>query len=106
MPLWLWTMPTVTVKYVGNFWKLAGKREEKQEIAEDATIMHLADTLCKKYGSKFKEELLDATTSQLRPSVLIVANGQRLGKQEASKKTLEDGDSILIGHVVGGGAGN
>jgi molybdopterin converting factor small subunit len=80
----------ITIKYFGTFSQITGKRVERIDIVEDATVEHLLEILNKKYGGEFSGSVTSA--------VLLVNN-----KQTTLDKKLKSDDVVIVSHVVGGG---
>lgn len=89
-------MPHVTVKYLMVFSQLTGKKSEKIQIEEDATLEDLLKALYIKYGRKFKKAV---ETSYDHRSVVFAVNGE--AKERST--LLNEGDEVLISYPVGGG---
>jgi molybdopterin converting factor small subunit len=89
-------MTLVTIKYLMVFSQITQKRKEKFPITEGMTLQDLMDMLYKKYGRRFKKALGEDLGHR---SALITINS------EVKEKTyiLNQGDEILISHIVGGG---
>ena len=89
-------MIQVTVKYLMVFSQITQKRKEEIPITEGMTLQDLMDMLYKKYGRRFKKALGEDLGHR---SALITINS------EVKEKTyiLNQGDEILISHIVGGG---
>ena len=85
----------VTVKYLGTFSQLTGKREESVELDEGATVDRLAQKLVQRHGRELKKRLEDNET---RPALFLVADRPAGGDWE-----LADGDEVLLTYPAGGG---
>jgi len=85
----------ITVKYLGTFSQLTGRKEERVELDGGATVDVLAKKLVLKYGRELKKRLEDMTT---RPVLFIVANRPATGDWQ-----LSDGDEVLLTYPAGGG---
>jgi molybdopterin converting factor small subunit len=85
----------VTVKYLGTFSQLTGRKEELLELEAGATIDALARKLVLKYGRELKNRLEDQTT---RPVLFVVTNQPADGGRR-----LSDGDEVLLTYPAGGG---
>lgn len=85
----------VTVKYLGTFSQLTGRRDEVVELDAGATIDVLARRLVTRYGRELKKRLEDAET---RPVIFAVA-----GQAAGGDWQLSDGDEVLLTYPAGGG---
>jgi molybdopterin converting factor small subunit len=85
----------VTVKYLGTFSQLTGRREETVELDEGATVHVLARRLVLKYGRKLKKRLEDDET---RPVLFLVGDRPADGDW-----VLSDGEEVLLTYPAGGG---
>lgn len=89
-------MPHVTVKYLMTFSQVTGKQSERLEIAKDAILKDLINSLYNRYGRKFRK-LVESDFENR--SVIFAVNGE---SKELSSP-LNDGDEVLISYPVGGG---
>ena len=85
----------ITVKYLGTFSQLTGRRQESVELDEGATVDVLAKKLVQGYGRDLKKRLEDIET---RPVLFLVADRPADGDRE-----LADGDEVLLTYPAGGG---
>jgi len=85
----------VTVKYLGTFSQLTGRREEVVELDAGATVDVLAKRLVVRHGRGLRKRLEDAAT---RPVIFIVA-----GQPADGDWQLSDGDEVLLTYPAGGG---
>lgn len=86
---------TVTVKYLGTFSQLTGRKEERVELEEGATVDALITKLVLKYGRELRKRLEDTTT---RPVLFIVGD-----RPAGGDRPLSDGDEVLVTYPAGGG---
>jgi MoaD family protein len=89
-------MPHITVKYLMVFSQITGKKSEKLQIQDNATVEDLLKNLYNKYGRKLKKAI---EISYDHRSVVIAINGE----VKERETTLEEGDEVLISYPVGGG---
>ena len=68
---------------------------------EAADIAQLLETLAKKYGKEFREEIYDG--GEIKNYYIVLHNGQVVGREEPGKVLLGDGDSVHIFPPVSGG---
>jgi len=85
----------VTVKYLGTFSQLTGRRQETVELESGATIDVLALRLVQKYGRWLKDRLENDET---RPVLFLVAD-----RPAGGDRVLSDGEEVLITYPAGGG---
>jgi molybdopterin converting factor small subunit len=85
----------VTVRYLGTFSQLAGRREESVELEEGATVELLARRLVQAHGRELKRRLEDAST---RPVLFVVRE-----RAVEPSHLLADGDEVLLTYPAGGG---
>ncbi len=85
----------VTVKYLGTFSQLTGRKQDVFELDEGATVEALAKALVMKYGRDLKKRLEDTTT---RPVLFIVAD-----QPAGGDRRLSPGDEVLLTYPAGGG---
>ncbi len=85
----------VTVKYLGTFSQLTGRREEKLELDEGATVDVLARRLVLKYGRKLKTRFENDETRQV---LFLVAD-----RPAAGDRVLSEGEEVLLTYPAGGG---
>ncbi|MEM2869659.1 MAG: MoaD/ThiS family protein [Thermoplasmata archaeon] len=86
---------TVTVRYLGTFSQLTGKREETLGLEEGATVGELARLLGLKYGRELRRRLEDGES---RPVLFIVD-----GSPAPSERRLGNGELVLVTYPAGGG---
>jgi len=85
----------VTVKYLGTFSQIAGRREEAFELGEGATVADLSRALAARHGREMKRRLEDERT---RPVLFVVDSRPVEGALR-----LSDGDEVLLTYPAGGG---
>jgi len=84
----------VTIRYLGSFSQLTGKREEVLEMVDGASREDLAGKLVARYGREMKKRLEDAET---RPVLFAISN------RTAPEWELHDGDEVIVTYPAGGG---
>jgi len=93
-------MAKVVVKFFTTLRKLAG---EKQTEVRGDTVAKIVERVVEKYGSKFRDTLLDKEIGRIKPFYSILVNGIRLSLREDMDTKAKDGDVIVIFPPVGGG---
>ena len=93
-------MARVVVKFFATLRQLTG---EKQTEVRGETVAGIAEKLVEKYGSGFRDTLLNKETGRIKPFYSILVNGIRLSFREGLDKEVKDGDVIAIFPPVGGG---
>jgi MoaD family protein len=86
----------IKVKYFMTFSQLAGKRSEELEVDDNIALGGLIDLLKKKNGKEFGKYLEDSIKNN---TVAFLVNKSNVEEDEA----LNDGDEVIISHIVGGG---
>ena len=93
-------MAKVVVKFFTTLRKLAG---EKQTEVRSDTVAKIVERVVEKYGSKFRDTLLDKEIGRTKPFYSILVNGIRLSLREDMDTKAKDGDVIEIFPLAGGG---
>ncbi|NIS59216.1 MAG: MoaD family protein [Proteobacteria bacterium] len=93
-------MAKVVVKLFTTLRELTG--EKQIEVRGDA-VAEIVEKVVEKYGSKFRDTLLDKETGRIKPFYNILVNGIRLSLREGLDTEVKDGDVIAIFPPVGGG---
>ncbi len=86
----------VRIKYFMTFSQLAGKRSDELEVGEGIVLSDLIDIIKKKNGREFGKYLGESIKNN---TVAFLVNKSNAGENEA----LNDGDEVIISHIVGGG---
>jgi MoaD family protein len=86
----------IKVKYFMTFSQLAGKRSEELEVDKDIILGDLMDFLKKKNGKEFSKYLEDSIKNN---TIGFMVNKSVVEEDEK----LNEGDEVIISHVVGGG---
>lgn len=93
-------MAKVVVKFFTTLRELTG---EKQTEVRGDTVAEIVEKVVEKYGSKFRDTLLDKETGRIKPFYSILLNGVRISLREGLDTEVKDGDVIAIFPPVGGG---
>jgi len=91
-------MVEVKVSYQGPFLDITRKKEEQVRL-DRPQVRELIEFLVGCYGSRFKGLLIDPQTGEDKRSIIIIANGRRLGMD----KELCAGDEISFLTAIAGG---
>jgi molybdopterin synthase sulfur carrier subunit len=86
----------IKVKYFMTFSQLAGKRSDEYEVKDGIVLRDLIDLLKKKNGREFRKYLGESIKNN---TVAFLVNKSNAEENEA----LNDGDEVIISHIVGGG---
>ena len=89
----------VKIRPWGVFQEIVGERELSVDVPNNTTVGALLDHLASRYGQKFKSELFQPDSKNIRPYIKILHNGH--GAKLNSK--LREGDVVAIFPPVGGG---
>jgi len=72
-----------------------GKKQERIELEQDATILRLLDELQTRLRWPFKERFIDPSTGDLPKNVIILVNGLPVrGKMRST--LLKNGDRVVL----------
>ena len=93
-------MAKVNVRFFTMLRELAGVAQI--EVHCD-TIAGMIEKITEKYGSIFRDTLLDKGSGQIKSLYCVLVNGARLDLPEGLNQELKDGDVIAILPPVGGG---
>jgi MoaD family protein len=93
----------VVVKFFASLREITGKREEKLEMGDEATVEMLLQRLVQKYGAKFEDYVYDAETKVPRESLQFLVDGKSITALGGMKTKLYDGCHFAIIPPVGGG---
>lgn len=95
-------MPKITVQAYATLRDILGSRN--LEVSTPArTIGELVDFLSERYGSSFKEKLIDSRTNTLKGSYRVLVNGCDIESLSRLETKIREGDKILFFPPVGGG---
>ncbi|NIS71480.1 MAG: MoaD family protein [Proteobacteria bacterium] len=92
-------MANFVVKFLTTLRALAS--EKQTEIRGD-TVAEIVERVVEKYGSKFRDTLLNKETGRKKPFYSILLNSIRLSLREDMDTEVKDGDIIAIFPPVGG----
>lgn len=92
-------MPRIKVKLYGRFRDIARQGEL---IVEAKRVSELLDILTKRFGKKFRNELLDKE-GKLRPFHNVLVNGIRIDLLKKFDTKLKNDDVVAFFSPVGGG---
>lgn len=95
-------MPKVTVQAYATLGDILKSRCTEVETSAK-TVGDLIDFLTEKYGSSFKEKLIDPETSELHSSYRILVNGCNIESLKKLKTRIREGDKILFFPPASGG---
>lgn len=93
----------IKVNYFGPLKDITGKREEKIELDENATIYNLIQRLGEKYGEPVLKLIL-GPKGDLKNDIQLVINGRSIkSHREIYGSLLTEGAIAAILSVIGGG---
>jgi len=92
-------MANVAARLFITLRKLAGK---KQTEVRSAILVKIVERVVEKYGSKFRDKLLDEKIGRTKPFYSILVNSIRLSLREDTETKAKDGDVIAIFPLAGG----
>ena len=90
-------MSAVTIRYLGNFILITGKKQEEMVINEDESVSSLMVELRKKYGNK----RFDSSMTMVWVNKILCQRHAVL--HQGDELTLHHKDELIIGTLVGGG---
>jgi MoaD family protein len=94
----------ITIRGFFNIREAMGKVEKLEMEAENVSVREILLELSDRYGAKFKEELFDPGTNDIRPENQILVNGRHYRYLPGGlDRTLQDGDTLAIFPLVAGG---
>lgn len=97
-------MTSVKVKFSVVFKDVTGIEETDIEINEK-TIENLLEVLIARFGSDFKEKVIDDDTGELRRFVNIFVNGKDIRNLSGLDTEVDDGAEVRLIPAVAGGEG-
>jgi molybdopterin synthase sulfur carrier subunit len=92
----------VTVRFVGVFRSISGKRELTIKFRETGTVNTAAMKIIKELP-ELKRALIDPGLEDPRPNTLILVNGREISVLNGLETVLKDGDEVVFVPVVHGG---
>lgn len=90
-------MPTVDITYLTPLLEITGKRRDSLQIEDGFLLKDLLNKLSTRYGPEF-EKLVRGENSY----IVFLINGRSIHEHGFETK-LTQGDSVLMGILVGGG---
>ena len=93
---------SVVVELFGILAREAGTKEVTIEIDKSISVEQLLDEVTSRLGDQFKRKLIDKTTKQYVPLLLMI-NGKDSPWEETRKRQLVDGDRVTILPPIAGG---
>lgn len=94
-------MITVKTKYYAYLREVTGVREEEIALEEGSTVADLVEKLVKRYGEPLRRYIL-TEDMKLRPNIAVAVNGVKVS-EEPLRKTLREGDTVVILPPISGG---
>lgn len=93
----------VKIKFFAALREITGLKEDEVEMDEGSTIENLLTNLIQKFGSQFKNYVLDEKSGEPRGHLQFLLDGKNITSQEGLKTALKDGAQFAIIPPVGGG---
>ena len=90
----------ISFEYFAQVRKITGTEKEELDLAEGTELQAALDSAAGKHGEEFRSLVLD-DSGRLRPSMIVLINGQAAKRDEA--RELANGDSISLLSAVAGG---
>ena len=94
-------MISIEVLYLPPLKQVTQKSGEKVLLKERGTLLELLNQLSAGYGAGFEKKVL-SQENNLNPYMAVLINGQGISKDKLDIE-LKEGDSIIIGMLMGGG---
>ncbi|MEM4199610.1 MAG: ubiquitin-like small modifier protein 1 [Nitrososphaerota archaeon] len=88
-------------KYYAYLREVTGVREEEIALEEGSTVADLVEKLVKRYGEPLRRYIL-TEDMELRPNIAVAVNGVKVS-EEPLRKTLREGDTVVILPPISGG---
>jgi len=92
---------TVKTRYYAYLREVTGLREEEIALEEGSTVADLVEKLVKRYGEPLRRYIL-TEDMELRPNIAVAVNGVKVS-EEPLRKTLREGDTVVILPPISGG---
>ena len=86
----------MSVKLLGVFGVLSGRRRVRLELGEDATVGDVVKKLVAAFPPGFKAALVDPVLGEPGPRALILVNGREVGVLDGVGTVVEDGDEVVL----------
>ena len=93
-------MAQVLVKFFATVREITGVKSIELEANNINEVLQL---LVQKYGSKFKNTVMEGETGELKQFFSCMVNGKRIELLDGYETVLKDNDSIALFPPVGGG---
>lgn len=93
----------VTVKLLGAFQRLSGKKSFQLKLEKPVYIRNVVITLAKMFSSEFTHVLVDSQLDDPRPNALILVGGKEIGALHGLETVVKDADEIVFVPRVHGG---
>ncbi|MEM4404469.1 MAG: ubiquitin-like small modifier protein 1, partial [Nitrososphaerota archaeon] len=88
-------------RYYAYLREVTGVREEEIALEEGSTVADLVEKLVKRYGEPLRRYIL-TEDMELRPNIAVAVNGVKVS-EEPLRKTLREGDTVVILPPISGG---
>ena len=86
----------MSVKLLGVFGVLSGRRRVRLELPEDATVEDVVKKLVAAFPPGFNAALVDPVLGEPGPNALILVNGREVGVLEGVETVVADGDEVVL----------
>ena len=96
-------MIQIKVKPFFHLKELMGGKETALQLDSGATVGDALEELCRRFGEKFRESLIDPLTGKVRPYYRILVEGKDFHQLEDLATHLAEGDVISLFPPVAGG---
>jgi MoaD family protein len=94
----------ITIKGFFNIREAMGKVNQLEMEVDRTSLREILFALSHQYGARFKEEIFDPKTNDIRPENQILINGRHYRySPEGLDTELNEGDMIAIFPLVAGG---
>ncbi|MCS7117123.1 MAG: ubiquitin-like small modifier protein 1 [Nitrososphaerota archaeon] len=93
---------TIRVKYFAQMRDITGRKEDVINLTKGSTVKDALNELCKIFGDNMKRYLFK-NGGQLREELQVLVNGLSIDSSNLCKKSLSNGDTLVIIPPVGGG---
>ncbi|MDF1813939.1 MAG: MoaD/ThiS family protein [Verrucomicrobiales bacterium] len=91
----------ITIQYTGQLAGITGTSEESFGCSGEQSLLDLVKTLAAKHGPEYKELVL-TEQSRIRPSLLVIINGEQAEGPFESLKLQESQTVMLMTPIAGG----
>jgi molybdopterin synthase sulfur carrier subunit len=92
----------VTLRFVGSFGSLTGKRTLSITLDRSESLRKVIDNIAEKLP-KLKDALIDPELEKSRPNTLVIVNGKEISVLKGLETKLKDGDEVVFVPVSHGG---